>query len=145
LVPIILFRQHGGDVHAGGVVPAEERLFGLLGVIAIEPVHDVGGDFLVHGFRALERERTFILALLVLGGAVRGLHPQDRPGSCHTDAVLGVDLTRTWRNAGNRDHLHGRHDGLRIRAAVDVREADLLHRVEMVEVAPEFLEPVRGG
>ena len=140
----ILLRQHGGDVHAGRVVPAEERLVGLLGVVAIEPVHDVGGDFLVHRFRALERERTFVLAHLVLGRAVRGLHPQDRPRSRHADAVLGIDLTRGFRNAGNRDHLHRRHDGLLGRAAVDVREADLLHRVEVVEVAPELLEAVRG-
>ena len=30
------------------------------------------------------------------------------------------------------------------RAAVDVREADLLHRVQVVKVAPELLEAVRG-
>ena len=48
------------------------------------------------------------------------------------------------RNAGNRDHLHRRHDGLLVRAAVDVREAHLLHRVQVIEVAPELLEPVRG-
>ena len=36
----------------------------------------------------------------------------------------------------------GRHDGLHGGAAVDVGEAHLLHRVQVVEVAPEFLEPV---
>ena len=139
----ILLRQHGRDVHAGRVVPAEERLVGLLRVVAIEPVDDVRGDFLVHRLRALERERAFVLAHLVLGRAVGGLHPQDRPRSGHADAVLGVDLARRVRDAGNRNHLHRRHDGLLVRAAVDVREAHLLHRVQVIEVAPEFLEPVR--
>ena len=31
-----------------------------------------------------------------------------------------------------------------VRAAVDVGEAHLLHRIEVIEIAPEFLEPVRG-
>ena len=59
----VLVRQHGRDVHAGRVVPDEERLVSLLGIVAIEEVDHVGGNFLVHRFRALERERTFILAL----------------------------------------------------------------------------------
>ena len=49
----VLVRQHGGDVHAGRVVPDEERLVGLLRVVAIEEVDDLGRDFLIHGLRAL--------------------------------------------------------------------------------------------
>ena len=36
----VLVRQHGRDVHARRVVPDEERLVGLLGIVAIEEVDD---------------------------------------------------------------------------------------------------------
>ena len=85
-------REHGRDVHAGRVVPTEERLAGLFRIVAIKPVNDVGGNFLVHCFRALERERTFILARLVLGRAVGGLHPENRraeaSGNCRFSGQL---------------------------------------------------------
>ena len=58
--------------------------------------------------------------------------------------VLRVDRAGRFRDAGNRNHLHRRHDGLIGRAVVDVREAHLLHRIQVIEVAPEFLEPVRS-
>ena len=32
---LVLRREHGGDVHAGRVVPDEEGLAGLLGVVAV--------------------------------------------------------------------------------------------------------------
>ena len=106
LVPImsmILLRQHGRDVHAGRVVPAEERLVGLLGIVAIEQVDDVRGDFLVHRLRALERERAFILARLVLGRAVGGLHPKDRARRGHAGAGLRVNTARWVRDSGDRN------------------------------------------
>ncbi len=68
----ILWRAHRGDVHARGIVPAEEGLVCLLRFVAIGEVDDVGGDFLVHGLRALQGQRTFVLAHLVLGGAIGG-------------------------------------------------------------------------
>ena len=144
IMSIILLRQHGRDVHAGRVVPAEERLAGLLGVIAVEPVNDVGGDFLVHRFRALQRERTFVLAHLVLRRAVGGLHPKDRARRGHASAGLRVNTARWVRDSGNRNRFAWRHDGLHGRAAVDVREAHLLHGVQVIEVAPELLEAVGG-
>ena len=54
-----------------GLYQQKNGLLVFFGVVAIEPVDDVRGDFLVHRLRALERERTFILAHLVLGRAVR--------------------------------------------------------------------------
>ena len=44
----ILVRQHGGDVHARRVVPDEERLVGLLRIVAVEEVDDLGRNLLVH-------------------------------------------------------------------------------------------------
>jgi hypothetical protein len=38
---LVFRRQHGGDVHARRVVPDEEGLIGLLGIIAIEEVDDL--------------------------------------------------------------------------------------------------------
>ncbi len=68
----ILVGQHGRDVHACRVVPDEERLVGLLGIVAIEEVDDLGGDFLVHRLRPFQRQRTLVLARLIGGGAVGG-------------------------------------------------------------------------
>ena len=42
-------------MHARRVVIAKKWLAGLLGVVAIEEVNDVGRDFLINGFRALQR------------------------------------------------------------------------------------------
>ena len=44
----VLRRQHRRDVHARRVVPDEEWLVGLLGIVAVEEVDHVGRDFLVH-------------------------------------------------------------------------------------------------
>ena len=53
----VLVRQHGRDVHARRVVPDEERLVGLLGIVAIEEVDDLGRNLLVHRLRPLQRQR----------------------------------------------------------------------------------------
>ena len=63
----ILVRQHRGDVHARRVVPDEEWLVGLLGVVAIEEVDDRGErEFPRPPFSSrIQSERTLILAGLV--------------------------------------------------------------------------------
>ena len=132
-------------MHAGGVVPAEEGLVGFFGVVAIEEVDDMGGDFLIDGFGAFECEGAFIVAHLVFGGAVGGFHPDDGARLRHANAILGIDLARGFRDAGDGNHFHGGDDGLLSRAAVDVGETDLLHGIEVIEVAPKFLEAVGGG
>src|SRR4029450_4007776 len=96
----VFVRQHGRDVHARRVVPDKEGLVGLLGIVSIEKVYHVGRDFLVHGFRALERERTFILARLVLGRAVGGLHPKDRARRGHASAGFRINRPRGLRDGG---------------------------------------------
>src|SRR5205807_4145368 len=56
---------------------------------------------------------------------------------------FGVNRARGIRDTGNGRYLHGRRNALYGRALVDVGEAHLLHRVQVVEVAPVFLEAVR--
>ena len=74
----VLVRQHRRYVHARGVVPDEEGLVGLLGVVAIYEVDHLRRDFLVHGFGALQRQRALVLAGLVLRRAVGGFALEDR-------------------------------------------------------------------
>src|SRR5205823_7662756 len=109
----ILVRQHGGDVHASRVVPDEEGLVSLLGIIAVEEVNHVRGDFLVYRFRALERERTFILARLVLRRAVGGLHPKDRARRGHACAGFRVNTAGGIRDPRDGNRCGWRHEGLR--------------------------------
>src|SRR5213076_941072 len=111
---------------------------------AIEEVNHMGGYFLVHRFRALERERTFILARLVLGRAVGGLHPKDRARRGHAGAGLRVNTARWVRDPRDRNRCARRHNTLFGRALVDIWEANLLHRIQVIEVTPELLEAVRG-
>ena len=68
----VLVIQHGRDVHAGRVVPDEKRLLGLLGIVAVEEVDDLGRDLLVHALGAFERQRSFVLAGLIGSRPVRG-------------------------------------------------------------------------
>ena len=88
---LVLLREHGGDVHAGRVVPAEERLACLLRIVAVQPVDDLGGDFLVDGLRAFERQRTGALDLLILERAVHGRAVDDRTRRNEADVRLGID------------------------------------------------------
>ena len=126
-----------------GLYQQKNGLLVFLGSLRSSQSIDVGGDFLVHRLRALQRQRAFILAHLVLGRAVGGLHPEDRarrrPCRCRPSGQSrpGVPGCRESESSS------WRHDGLLGRAAVDVREAHLLHRVQVIEVAPELLEAVR--
>ena len=140
---LVLVRQHGRDVHARRVIPDEERLVGLLGVVAIEEVDDLGRDLLVHGLGALQRQRALILARLVLRRAVGGLAPDHRARWRQAGRRLRVDCSGNLRRPGIGVFLHGGDDALLGRALVDVREAHALHRVQVIEVAPELLETVR--
>ena len=139
----VLVRQHGRDVHARRVVPDEERLVGLLGVVAIEEVDHLGRDFLVHGLRALQRQRALVLAGLVLRRAVGGFARDDRARRGQTGRVLGIDRSGNLGKAGDRGVLAGRRESLVGRRLVDVREAHPLHRVQVIQVTPELVEAVR--
>ena len=130
-------------MHARRVVPDEERLVGLLRVVAIEEVDDLGRDFLIHGFRALQRQRPLVTTGLVLLGAVGRRAGEHRPRRRHAEGRLRIHRARDLGKAAHRRVLARRHDGLFSRGLVDVGEAYALHRVQVVEVAPEFLEAVR--
>ncbi len=139
----VLVRQHGRDVHARRVVPDEERLVGLLGVVAVEEVDDLGRDLLVHGLGALERQRALVLAGLVLRRAVGRLAPDHGTRRRQADSRRRVDGAGNLGEARDRRVLARRGDGLQRRRLVDVREAHALHRVEVIQVTPELVEPVR--
>ena len=53
-----------------GLYQTKNGLLVCVGIVAVEEVDDLGGDFLVHGLRALQRQRTLVLAHLVRCGAV---------------------------------------------------------------------------
>ena len=75
--------------------------------------------------------------------AVGGLAPEHRARGRQADRRLGVHGAGDLGEAGDRRVLARRRDALHGRGLVDVGEAHLLHRVEVVEVAPVFLEAVR--
>ena len=141
---LVLRRQHGRDVHARRVVPGEERLVGLLRIVAVEEVDDLGRDFLVHGLRSIQRQRALVLARLVLLRAV-GRLARRAPGAAASGSsvVFGSTAPGTSASPGIGVFLQGGATRLLGRRRVDVREAHLLHRVEVIEVAPVFLEAVR--
>ena len=127
-----LGEQHGRDVHAGRVVPDEERLVGPPGIVAVEEVDDLGRDFLVHRLRPLQRQRTLVLARLVLRRAVGRFAPEHRARRRQADRGLRIHRAGDLRQAGDRCVLARRRDGLHRGSRVDVGEAHLLHRVEVI-------------
>jgi len=100
-------------------------------------------DDLVDPARAFQRQWAFVLAGLVLGRAVGRFHPEDRARRSQARTGLWINRARDWRDS--RDwHLHTRRrNALFGRALVDIVEAHALHRVQVIEVAPELLEAVR--
>ncbi len=134
--------EHGGDVHARRVIPDEKRLVGLLGVVAVEEVDDLGGDFLVHGLGTFQRQRPFVLAALVLLSAIRGCTMNNRPRWRHAEPVSRIDGTGDLCEPLDRGVLTGRNNALLGRRLVYVGEAHPLHGVEVIQVAPELLEAV---
>ena len=141
---LIFRRQHRRDVHARRVVPDEERLVGLLGIVAVEEVDDMGRDFLVDGPRAVERQRALVLAGLVLRRAVARTCMRS-PAAAASGRCRPRDRPRLAgpERPGTGVFLQGGTIACIGRALVDVGEADALHRVEVIEIAPEFLEAVR--
>ena len=103
-----------------------------------------GRDLLVHGLRSLERQRPLVGAGLVRQRSVGGGAVEHRPRRRQAGRGQRIDRPGDLRQAGDRRVLAGRRDGLLGRRLVDVGEAHPLHRVEVIEVAPELLEAVRG-
>ena len=140
---LILRRQHGHDVHARRVVPDKEWLVGPPGIVAVEEVDHLGRDFLVHSFGPLERQRALVTAALILLRAVGGLARDNRARRHQAERRFLIHGAGDLGEAGDRGVLARRRDALHGRRRIDVGEAHLLHRVEVIEVAPIFLEAVR--
>src|SRR5262245_21855302 len=98
-------------MHASRVVPDEERLAGLLGIIAVEEVDHLGRDLLIHGPRPFQGERTFVLAGLVGHGPIGGFTPDD--WAWRREAGSGLWINRAWDLGQTRDRcvLAWRRDG----------------------------------
>ena len=72
------------------------------------------------------------------------LHQSTGRGGVRHTVVCGIHGAGNLRQAGDWRVLAGRSHGLLGRRLVDVGEAHPLHRVEVIEIAPEFVEAVRG-
>ena len=130
-------------MHARWIVPDEERLVGLLRVVAVEEVDDPGRNFLVYGFRSFQGERALVLAHLALLCTVCRLAPDHRARGRQAGRRSGIHGAWNFRDTRDERVLTRRSDGLRGRVFVDVGETDTLHRIQVVEVAPILLEAVR--
>ena len=84
------------------------------------------------------------LQRLVRRRAVRGLAPKHWTRRRQAGCRLGVHRAGHLGDAGDRRVPARRRDVLHQGCLVDVGEAHLLHCVEVIEVAPVFLEAVRG-
>ena len=72
------------------------------------------------------------------------LHHRTGRGGVRQVVVFGSTAPDTSGTPGIGVFLHGGANALAVRVLVDVGEAHLLHGVEVIEVAPELLEAVRG-
>ena len=112
---------------------------------AVEEVDDVGRNLLVHRLGPQQGQRPFVMAALVRHRSVGRLAEQHRTRRRQASCCLGVDGAGNLSQARDRRVLARLGDGLLRRGAVDVGEAHLLHGIEVIKVAPIFLEPVRRG
>ena len=114
------------DVHPAGVPPHEERLAVLMRLV--HELDRVGGDFVVHGFHAFDGQRTGVLNLLSANFA-----------EARIDGRV-VFVRRETVNHAARPKLCEECRALRV-----VGIFRFLVRVQVVEVAEEFVEAVNRG
>ena len=103
----------------------------------------MGGDFLVHGLRPLEGQRALVLAGLVLRRAIGRLALEHRARWGQAIRRLRIHGARDVGETWNWRVLAWRHEALFGRRFVNVRETDALHRIQVIEVAPELVKAVR--
>ena len=72
------------------------------------------------------------------------LHAEHRARRRQAGRRLGIHRAGDLGEAGDRRVLARRRDALHRGRLIDVGEAHPLHRVEVIQVAPELLEAVRG-
>src|SRR5215470_1698835 len=132
-------------MHACRVVIDEERFARLLGVVAVHEVDDLGGDLLIYGCRPFKRQRPLITTALVPLRAVRGRARDDRARRREAGyRARGINCTwGIWKTL-DRGICTRCRERLLCRGLLDVGEAHLLHRVQVIEITPKFLEAVRG-
>ncbi len=131
-------------MHAHVVVPEEERLAGLLRVVAVKPVDGRGRNLLGEGLGPFQRDWTFVPAGLALETAVLGGARYEQTRRRQAGRGLGIDRAGHLLYAGDRRVLARRRDSLIGRRLVDVGETHLLDGIQVVEIAQVLLEPVRG-
>ena len=121
-----LLLQVREDVHAGGVPPDEEGLVGLLGTL--HEVEGLGGDFFVDGFHALLGQRAGVLDRLLADFAEARIIRR----VIHVRRVAVQHATRSERR-------------LELRVLRIIHILRLLFRIQVIEVAEPFIEPVDRG
>ena len=127
-----------------GLYQTKNGLLVFFGIVAVEEVDDLGRDLLVHGLRALQRQRALVLAGLVRRRCRRRTCTTSTGrGGVRQVVVFGSTAAGILGQAGDRRVPARRRDRLLGRGLVDVGEAHPLHGVEVIEVAPELLEAVR--
>ncbi len=124
----------------GRVVPDEEGLVGLLGIVAVEEVNDLGRDFLIHGSRPSSVSGPSSWQFWFAAVPSEDLHQITGRGGIRQSVVVGIDGAGTSGRARDGSVLARWSDALLGRALVDVGEAHTLHRVEVVEVTPVLLK-----
>ena len=103
----ILRRQHGRDMHARRIVPDEERLVGLLRVVAVEEVDDLGRDFLVHRFDRFSVSGPSSLQVWFFSVPSEEWHHKTGRGGVRQIVVLGSTAPGTSGTPGIGVFLHG--------------------------------------
>ena len=118
---LVFRRQVRDDVHARRIEPEEERL--VVGLGLVDELEREVADFVVHGFHPLGIERSGVLDLLFADLAPARIHGRVVDvGRPRMDHVARTDRVQQLLRIGG------------------VRR--IFHRVEVIEVAEEFVEAV---
>ena len=121
---LVLVREVRDDVHARRVEPAEERLAVRLGLV--DELQGEVADLVVHRLHPLRIERAGVLDLLLA----------DLAPARHLGRVVGVGRPAV-------DHVARADFVQQVLRIVGMRR--VFHRIEVIEVAEEFVEAVDGG
>ena len=128
-----------------GLYQTKNGLLVFFGSLRSRKSIDLGRDLLVHRLRPLQRQRALVLAGLVRRRCRRRtVHQITGRGGVRQIVVFGSTAPGTSGRPGIGVFLQGGATVCSVGRLVDVGEAHPLHRVQMVEIAPELLEAVRG-
>ena len=99
-------------MHARRVVPDEEGFVGLLRVIAVEEVDDLGRDFLVHGFERFSVSGPWSLQVWFFSVPSEDVQASTGRGGVMHSVVFGSTAPGTSARPRTGVFLHGGDDGL---------------------------------